>query len=36
MERKAVEIIVGQKAGARDEETADDIVDPDDDAAGNS
>ena len=27
--RKAVEILVEQKAGARDEETADDIVDPD-------
>jgi hypothetical protein len=27
--RKAIEIIVEQKAGARDEETADDIVDPD-------
>ena len=34
--RKAVEIIVEQKAAARDEETADDIVDPKDDAAGNS
>ena len=27
--RKAIEIIVEQKAAARDEETADDIVDPD-------
>lgn len=26
--RKAVEIVVEQKAGARDEETADDIVEP--------